>query len=75
MYLAEAYVDAPIQYKGGHVTQPKVINTIAGCFRMQNGDIGVGVFAVLVNSLPESEKEDSKLIKTLISHLNKLFSA
>jgi D-alanyl-D-alanine carboxypeptidase/D-alanyl-D-alanine-endopeptidase (penicillin-binding protein 4) len=56
--------------KTGHISVPKAVYTMAGYFRMQNGDLGA--FAVLFNASP-NEDADGKLFKQLINHLDYLF--
>ncbi|MFZ0218918.1 MAG: D-alanyl-D-alanine carboxypeptidase/D-alanyl-D-alanine-endopeptidase [Candidatus Aquirickettsiella sp.] len=57
-------------FKTGHISVPKSVYTMAGYFRMQNGDFGA--FAVLFNASPEMDKNGS-LFKQFIQHLDHLF--
>lgn len=58
--------------KTGHISMPKAVYTMAGYFRMKNGDLGA--FAVLFNA-PPAEDENGKLFKKMINHMDNLFSA
>ncbi|OIZ95240.1 hypothetical protein A1D18_03880 [Candidatus Rickettsiella isopodorum] len=57
-------------FKTGHISIPKSVYTIAGYFRLQNGDLGA--FAVLFNAPPEKDKNGS-LFKQFSQHLDHLF--
>ncbi len=60
-----------VSVKTGHITVPKIVDSMAGYFRMQNGDLGA--FAVLFNYPPKTEKESGQFFKVLVSHLDTLF--
>lgn len=57
-------------FKTGHISTPKSVYTLAGYFRLQNGDLGA--FAVLFNAEP-SKDENGRLFKQLIQHLDHQF--
>lgn len=57
-------------FKTGHISVPKSVYSMAGYFRMQNGDLGA--FAILFNAPPETDKNGS-LFKQFIQHLDHIF--
>ncbi len=57
--------------KTGHITVPSVVYTMAGYFRMNNGDLGA--FAVLFNYPSNAETENAQLFKVLVKHLDSVF--
>lgn len=57
-------------FKTGHIGIPKSVYSMAGYFRMQNGDLGA--FAILFNAPPEKDKNRS-LFKQFIQHLDYVF--
>jgi serine-type D-Ala-D-Ala carboxypeptidase/endopeptidase (penicillin-binding protein 4) len=57
-------------FKTGHISVPKSVYSMAGYFRMQNGDLGA--FAILFNAPPETDKNGS-LFKQFIQHLDHSF--
>lgn len=56
--------------KTGYLTVPKIVNSIAGYFRMPNGDIGA--FAVLFN-YPSGTEREGQPFKALANHLDSVF--
>lgn len=59
-------------FKTGHLSVPKSVYTMAGYFRLQNGDLGA--FAVLFNAPPTMD-ENGSLFKQFIQHLDHEFQA
>jgi len=60
-----------VSLKTGYITVPKIVHSLAGYFRMQNGDIGA--FAVLFNFPPEAQNDEGQLFNGLIKHLDSVF--
>lgn len=57
--------------KTGYLSVPKFVHSVAGYFRLQNGDLAA--FAVLFNELPEKDKNEELLGKQFIQHLDYQF--
>lgn len=57
-------------FKTGHISVPKSVYSMAGYFRLQNGDLGA--FAVLFNAPPKMDK-NKRLYKQFILHLDHEF--
>lgn len=56
--------------KTGYMSVPKAVYSMAGYFRLQNGDLGA--FAVLFNAPPEKDK-NKRLLKQFMQHLDDEF--